>query len=249
MSTSSLVEVETGHSLGLAYLSDIPAGADTIAAGANITITTVGTVNTIAATVPIQTITNSKNISVAYNAGTFTETITGVVYPISASDTWTSASTSIPTESTPVAIAIPAATPFSANPTASVGGTLQCDVDLTFGALITTSGGVPDNGIALTIILYTGTGQPLVPPSGDAVYIGETTLMLTGPFVATANPNEYKVVSFTSVPIYCNTTGATVSPNPAIGCGASWFVRGTQNITSVVLTQPTVQVIGHTSSL
>ena len=72
MASSTLADIQTGHELGLAYLSDIPAGADTIAAGANIVITTVGTVKTIAATVPLQTITNGKNISVSYNAGTFT---------------------------------------------------------------------------------------------------------------------------------------------------------------------------------
>jgi hypothetical protein len=152
----------------------------------------------------------------------------------------------MPTESIPVAIALPLATPFSANPNTTVLGNLQCDADLTFGALITTSGGVPDNAVNLDIVLYTSFtgGQPLVPPSGDAVFIGNTSLMLTGPFIATANPNEYKCVSYTSTPIYINALFASV--NPPIGCGVSWFVRGTQNITSVVLTQPTVQVFGYT---
>jgi len=194
MATSTLAEIQTGHELGLAYLSDIPAVADTIAQGANIVITTAGTVKTINATVPIQTITNGQNITVSYDPVLFKETITGVSgYTVSATNALsTGISVSGQYQTPSYANFGGSSTALSALPTAHGKGFLQVDV-LNLQATFTTNAAFAPLGAFLVVQFYDTTtstqlGQSFVPfptPTGSATTYTATITAATVPMLLT----------------------------------------------------------------
>jgi len=230
MATSSLAEIETGHSLGLAYLSDIPQNVDSIAAGANITITTVGTVNTIAATVPIQTITNGQNISVAYDSGTKTETITGVSY-LPVGNYWdTGASTQTLTSKNTAYPFVSATTHtiFSGVPTANWTGMLATTIDLQNPqVIINMSTATAPQPISISFGLYVGdlatTNQILTTPA--------TICLQT--FTATGTANQWYASGYWDVAVATKGGGIT-TVNPAVSCYVS-FTTADTTVVSVVL--------------
>lgn len=225
MASSTLADIQTGHELGLAYLSDIPAGADTIAAGANIVITTVGTVKTIAATVPLQTITNGKNISVSYNAGTFTETITGVSYAVVPNYWDSDALTTLTASGTPVAfVSATTHTLFANVPTTNWTGVLQSTVDCLFPRIIVnTNTATAPQPISLTFGIYSGDLQ-----AGNTNF-GSTTISFQN-FVATGTTNQWYCSGYWT-PSFITSGGVS---NPAVQCYAS-FTTADTTVVSVVL--------------